>query len=273
MSNISIKISVIIPTYAPKDYLWECLNSLEKQTLGKEEFEVIVVLNGDRQPYEDMIASKMAQYSFCHLLLYSTPKGVSNARNLGMRHAKGLYISFIDDDDWVSENYLESLLANACTDGIVEANVKVVNEQTMEVSDKHFLSSAYKRYDKTKASSLFANRSFFSSACCKLMPRQCIGNQQFDPHIKRGEDSNFMYGISWRVKHIHVTEPSCVYYVRRRHNSAGTRKIAFGTRLFEFLSQSGKFTLMYLRHLPQNAPLFYLSRVAGTFYNKFIQRH
>lgn len=270
---MSTKISVIIPTYAPKDYLWECLDSLENQTLPKEEFEVIVVLNGDRQPYEDMIAHKMNQYTFYHQLLYSTPKGVSNARNLGMKHAKGSYISFIDDDDWVSENYLENLLANTCPDGIVEANVKVVDEQTMAVSDRHFLNFAYRKYEKNKVSSRFANRSFFSSACCKLIPYDCIGSQQFDPHIKRGEDSIFMYGISWRIKQIHVAEPSCIYYVRRRYNSAGIRKISFGTRLFEFLSQSCKFTIMYMRHITHNDFLFYTTRIAGTFYNKFIQQH
>ena len=37
---MATKISVIIPAYAPKDYLWECLDSLENQTLSKDEFEV-----------------------------------------------------------------------------------------------------------------------------------------------------------------------------------------------------------------------------------------
>lgn len=52
---MATKISVIIPTYAPKDYLWECLGSLENQTLSKDEFEVILVLNGEREPYESLI--------------------------------------------------------------------------------------------------------------------------------------------------------------------------------------------------------------------------
>lgn len=268
---MSIKISVIIPTYAPKDYLWECLDSLENQTLNKEEFEVIVVLNGDRQPYEDMIAGKMNNYSFCHQQLYSTPKGVSNARNLGMRHAKGLYISFIDDDDWVSENYLESLLANACTDGIVESNVKLIDEVTKKETGRHYLGKAFLNYQPSKEKNRFANRSFFSSSCCKLIPVRIATRQQFDSHIKRGEDSIFMFGISWQVKRIKIAEPSCIYYVRRRQNSAGTSQISFSTKLFEFTSQSAKYTYMYLRHLTRNNLLLYLSRIAGTFYNKFIQ--
>lgn len=66
---MATKISVIIPTYAPKDYLWECLGSLENQTLSKDEFEVILVLNGEREPYESLIRKKLPKYSFASTLL------------------------------------------------------------------------------------------------------------------------------------------------------------------------------------------------------------
>lgn len=267
---MAVKISVIIPTYAPKDYLWECLDSLENQTLPKEEYEVILVQNGDKEPYETLIKQHLCEYSFTIKTLYSSPNGVSRARNLGMKEAQGSYISFIDDDDWVSANYLEELLKEACHDGIVEANVKDVDEETKVESEHHFLSRAYKRYQSENEASLFANRSFFSSACCKLIPKECIKGQQFDPQIKRGEDSIFMYSISWQIKHVKIAEPTCVYYVRKRHNSAGRRRISFATKIFEFLSQSLKYTCIYLKHIQQNDFKFYLSRIAGTFYNKMI---
>ena len=66
---MATKISVIIPTYTPKDYLWECLGSLENQTLSKDEFEVILVLNGEREPYESLIRKKLPEYSFTSTLL------------------------------------------------------------------------------------------------------------------------------------------------------------------------------------------------------------
>ena len=52
------KISVIIPTYTPKDYLWDCLKSLEQQNLSKEYFEVILVLNGEQEPYFSLITER-----------------------------------------------------------------------------------------------------------------------------------------------------------------------------------------------------------------------
>ena len=50
-----VKISVIIPTYKPEKYIYDCLKSLEEQTISKDFFEVIIVLNGDKQPYYDDI--------------------------------------------------------------------------------------------------------------------------------------------------------------------------------------------------------------------------
>ena len=46
-----MKISVIIPTYKPKEYIWECLDSLKSQTFDKKEFEIILILNGCKEPY------------------------------------------------------------------------------------------------------------------------------------------------------------------------------------------------------------------------------
>ena len=272
MIGMETKISVIIPTYLPKDYLWECMDCLENQTLSKDEFEVILVLNGEREPYESNIRKKLHEYTFTNKLLYSTPNGVSKARNMGLDHAQGQYICFIDDDDWVSDNYLEELLSRANANSIVAANVVEVDEETKQVNGKHFLSRAYKNYQPAKEASCYANRSFFSSACCKILPMACIKGQRFDTHIKRGEDSIFMYGISRNIKQVRITPPACIYYVRKRHQSAGRHKTNFIINLYEFLSQSTKYTTMYFQHLTHRNPLFYLSRIAGTFYNKLIQK-
>ena len=48
-------ISVIIPTYRPKDYLWECLDSIVNQTFPKDKFELLVVLNGCSEPWKSQI--------------------------------------------------------------------------------------------------------------------------------------------------------------------------------------------------------------------------
>ena len=102
-----MKISVIIPTYKPGAYIWECLDSLRNQTLPKEDFELILVLNGCKDPYY----SQIQEYIDKNLIgnnvnfIQTDTGGVSNARNIALDVAKGEYITFIDDDDYISASF------------------------------------------------------------------------------------------------------------------------------------------------------------------------
>ena len=96
-----MKISVIIPTYKPQDYIWECLDSLIKQTFSCDDFEIILVLNGCNNPWQENI-EKYVEKNMRGMnvqFFISEMAGVSNARNLGLDNAKGEYVTFIDDDD------------------------------------------------------------------------------------------------------------------------------------------------------------------------------
>ena len=97
-----MRISVIVPTYKPQEYLWECLDSLRSQTLAEDEFEVLIVLNGCKSPYYENIQRYIEQSNACHFQLIQTDvPGVSNARNVAIEQANGEYLMFIDSDDIV----------------------------------------------------------------------------------------------------------------------------------------------------------------------------
>ena len=66
------EISIIIPTYAPGELLWTCLDSLEQQTLGKNAYEVCLVLNGDKEPYFDKIKEHLKNYKKEDTVLITT---------------------------------------------------------------------------------------------------------------------------------------------------------------------------------------------------------
>ena len=118
--NYFMKISVIIPTYKPQDYLWECLNSLVAQTFPKEDFEVILVLNGCCEPWKSNIQQYIdARMQGMNVNYIQTDEGgVSNARNIALDFAKGDYVTFIDDDDLISPTYLEELYEKAAPDTV-----------------------------------------------------------------------------------------------------------------------------------------------------------
>lgn len=84
-----MKISVIIPTYKPQNYLWDCLASLVAQTFPKDDFEVILVLNGCNEPYKSAIEKYIAEMmQGMHVnLIHAEKPGVSNARNIEIGRA------------------------------------------------------------------------------------------------------------------------------------------------------------------------------------------
>ncbi len=96
-------INIIIPTYKPQTYLWECLDSVFSQATGGYTYEVLLVLNGPKEPYYTEIRQYISSHPTRSVrFLYSKKAGVSAARNLALECAQADYITFIDDDEAMS---------------------------------------------------------------------------------------------------------------------------------------------------------------------------
>lgn len=267
-----MQISVIIPTYRPQYYLYQCINSLERQTLSRSEYEVIVVLNGCNEPYRQQIENYLQAHSYGNVVLLQTDEGgVSRARNIGLEEAQGEYVAFVDDDDWVSANYLESLLGCSAPDAIANSNVIQIDEDTQQALP-HFLTTAYTICQRLKRLTLFNTRSFLSSVCGKLIPRALIGQSRFETRFALGEDSLFMFEISRGIKRMRLTDAAAVYYVRRRSSSVSHRHYAYGYRVRTALRLTSSYFCLFLRHPFSYSSLLFASRVFATLW-KLRKKH
>ena len=216
-----MKISVIIPTYKPDYYIWECLNSLKKQTVSQDSFEVLIILNGDKEPYFFQISDWINKNKIKNMkLLYSEKKGVSNARNLGLDIACGENICFIDDDDYIDDDYFKELIEGIekyGEKGIVVTNYINFDEKTRE----KLFETKYQNEFYTK--NILKMRKVFSIGCVKLIPKNIIGDIRFK-NYSNGEDSLFMLEISKNVKYVSVAGKNVFYHRRVRKNSANFRR-------------------------------------------------
>lgn len=99
-------ISVIIPIYNVERYLERCLQSVINQTF--KDIEIILVDDGspDKCPH---ICDKYAEKDNRIKVIHKQNGGLSSARNAGLNHAKGEYVTFIDSDDFVHPNMIERL--------------------------------------------------------------------------------------------------------------------------------------------------------------------
>ena len=101
-----VKISVVVPVYNVEKYVAECIESLMKQTL--KDIEIILV-NDNSKDNSNEICKQYLEKDSRISLYQSEGKGVSAARNIGIEHSNGEWISFVDSDDWLEEDMLEKL--------------------------------------------------------------------------------------------------------------------------------------------------------------------
>lgn len=261
-----MKISVIIPSYKPKGYLWECLESLYNQTFPSNDFEILLVLNGCCEPYKSQIEEFLKGKDMCNVCLIQTNQlGVSNARNIGLDRAKGDYITFIDDDDYVSPSYLEELYEKALPDTISLCYPYAFNDGSPEIQLPYYITKAYDycycKLGKLRLSSKV--RKYFSGPCMKLIPMNFIQERRFDVHFRNGEDVLFMFLISDQFlfllflhRMLFITDV-IVRQVQRCLDEIFRQKTKNVFRIIISLSR------IYFKGYPKYNCAFYLSRVLG----------
>ncbi len=107
------KISVIIPVYNVEKYLPKCLDSLINQTY--QNLEIICIDDGstDTSP---QILKEYAQKDSRIKIITSCNEGLSAARNKGLKQMTGVYVSFVDSDDWLDEKTYEKALSHFTKD-------------------------------------------------------------------------------------------------------------------------------------------------------------
>lgn len=106
-------ISIIVPIYNAETSLEKCLNSILRQSYA--DFELILVNDGSKDSSEN-ICLDFKRTDNRIIYIRKENGGVSSARNLGLRQVRGEYVTFIDSDDYVEEDYLDRLMTGATCD-------------------------------------------------------------------------------------------------------------------------------------------------------------
>ena len=107
-------ISVVIPIYKVEKYIFRCVDSVLNQTY--KNLEIILVDDGSPDACPK-ICDEYAKKDARVIVIHKQNGGLSSARNAGIEIAKGEYITFIDSDDYVNDNYVETLYKAICEDG------------------------------------------------------------------------------------------------------------------------------------------------------------
>ena len=226
------KVSVIIPVYNVEKYIIKCLDSIINQKLN--EIEIIVVNDGSTDNSLQIVES-FAKNNDRILILSQINRGLSEARNTGIKYSKGEYIYFIDGDDYLDDKCLFDLYNEAVTKNLdiifFDSNSfldeKIENNET-DLIDKYnyFLHYYHRKGNYTgilKGTEMFIkmkkNYEYRTSACLQFIKKEFyikIG-LSFYPGIIH-EDNLFSFiAILLANRTIHINKN---YYNRRVHENS-----------------------------------------------------
>lgn len=205
-------LSIIVPVYNVEDYLEKCLDSILAQTYG--DFECIVVDDGSTDK-SGSICDIYAQMDSRIVVIHQKNGGLSAARNVAMKVAKGDLIGFVDSDDTISPNMYERMI---------------------ELLDEYHADIAMCDYQATRDSSgtiagegitLWTGREFtervlkdeIGSQLWKFIYKKELWKNIISPQRRYAEDMWILHHVTNRAKKVVKTDEQLYFYNDTRVNN------------------------------------------------------
>lgn len=217
MSN-TIKYSVIIPIYNGEKTIARCLESLTVQK--REDVQIIAVNDGSRDRSEEIVLRLLAENPSIEYI-YQENAGVSRARNTGLEHAKGTYVTFVDSDDYVTDDYFDILDQAKDCDLLVFAHQVIGNgpDVTALFAELEKLSTSRERL------ALLLSSRRIMSPWDKRFRRSVIERESihFIEGMNTGEDFNFCLAYVMHANSIETIPASILANDLSNENSLSRR--------------------------------------------------
>ncbi|MCD7872821.1 MAG: glycosyltransferase [Clostridiales bacterium] len=219
-----IKVSVIIPIYNVEKYLRQTLESVASQTL--KDIEIICVDDGSTDSSFEIV-KEFAEKDNRFIPVAQKNGGAGAARNNGLRRAKGKYLSFLDSDDFFSENMLEEAYKKA--EETKADFVVFQSDQYYEDTNEYKNVSWTLRYDEIPPYQPFSRRAmtdnifkvFVGWAWDKLYNREWVlKNNLWFQEIRTSNDMVFVFSAVAVAKRIACVDKGKILVHQRRNNKS-----------------------------------------------------
>lgn len=215
------KVSIIVPNYNTEQYIGRCIESLVNQTY--KNIEIIIV--DDKSNDESLKIIKKYEEKFPNVLCIALNenKGVSTARNMGIKKATGDYIMFSDSDDWYELCAVEKMInaAHKMKSDFVTSNYYI------NKNNKQIKVNACSYFSKNKITKEEIISYMNLTSCSKLIKRDLFINNNilYPTDIKNCEELTVIPILAYLAeKPIAIDDALYNYYQREGSASNSTKK-------------------------------------------------
>lgn len=246
---MDILVSVIVPVYKVESHIRKCIYSIMHQTY--KNLEIILIDDGSPDLCGE-ICDEMAAKDTRIRVVHQKNKGLSEARNQGIKICRGMYILFVDGDDYIESKTIECLL-QASLDTSADVSCCGYIKETKNESIAHILTETKKHYDDNeKIVIAMMNGELSLRVWDKLWKRELFDTGVFFPPGRNFEDIS----TTWRLlikSHRIVCVPDILFhYVVRDDSITRTKTMknlidrwtAFKERYDEMALKSNAFYLI-----------------------------
>ncbi len=218
MNEVYKKLSIIIPIYQVEQYVRACLESVFRQGLADDEYELILVNDGTQDRSMEMIADLLAAHANVTVINQEN-QGLSVARNNGLERATGEYILFLDSDDLLVDGSLYPFLMKTYemkTDMAIANYVEVPDD---EIATLYLAPPKETKWRENTGRAFFTEKQITPMVWDKLYKRSFLKHHhlQFIPGICC-EDVPFTYNCYFKANRCLVSDIQ-LYIYRKRSGS------------------------------------------------------
>lgn len=258
-------VSIIVPVYNGEQTIERCLVSLRNQTYDNIE---IIVVNDGSSDHTKIILERYAKADKRFRLIHKKNTGVSDSRNVGIRHAKGKYLQFVDGDDWLVKNAVERMVQtaeeNQC-DMIISDFYRIVGHNIYKKG--HIKKEGIISRKEYATYMLDAPANFYYGVMWNKFFRADIVKKEYlycSPQLDWCEDFQFNLEYLQYAERIYVDRHAYYYYVKTRGSLVDTQ-VNFAQTV-----RTKRILFDYYKELYESIDLYKKNRLRiGLFYLSF----
>lgn len=246
-------VTVVIPTYKQNPYIEQCINSVLSQDYNPKKLEIIVSVNGEDKEYFHYLEDKYKDIQ--RIQVIHTPKqGAGSARNYAKSYIRTDYVTYLDDDDYLTSGFIKTLAQFSFR------NVSVICGKMAELCPDEtlnydtYINAALDKVSDGKHHEYLSFSSCFSTLCCKLYKTSLIRDvlSDINENVMHTEDVLFWVENIYKIPdYIYTYSHTEEAYIRRVTSDSLSRPNVSAEYNF-FITDRITLIEMYTKEIFQN---------------------